>query len=43
MRKETLDFDRSWKMLLDIFFEPFMAFFFPAAHEISIGTGNLNF
>lgn len=27
------DFDSAWKEALDVVFEPFMAFFFPAAHR----------
>ncbi|HEV3003534.1 MAG TPA: hypothetical protein VGX78_03695, partial [Pirellulales bacterium] len=27
------DFDSPWKEALDVYFEPFMAFFFPQAHR----------
>ncbi|PKO22809.1 MAG: hypothetical protein CVU38_07305, partial [Chloroflexi bacterium HGW-Chloroflexi-1] len=32
MTSPTTDYDSPWKEALEHFFEPFMAFFFPAAH-----------
>ena len=34
MKRDTIDFDNSWKKLIEALFELFMAFFFPAAYAL---------